>query len=87
MPQLSEPLPSVVLTYNDVLPNTSGHVYFELPSWDRPINYFVGRNGTAKPRTAKAIASRVSGSRYLSTDRLTGFMSCNWFRRFRVLRG
>ena len=40
MPQLSEPLPSVVLTYNDVLPNTSGHVYFELPSWDRPINYF-----------------------------------------------
>lgn len=50
-------------------------VHLSLPLDGIPVQYFVGRNGTAKSRTAKSIASALAeGGRLLSTDRLIGIM-------------
>ncbi|WP_402466026.1 ATP-dependent nuclease [Isoptericola aurantiacus] len=38
------------------------------------MQFFVGRNGSGKSRTARVVADRTGG-RYLSTDRLTGIMA------------
>ena len=38
------------------------------------VMYFVGRNGSGKSKTARAIATQLKG-RYLSTDRLMGIMA------------
>lgn len=38
------------------------------------VSYFVGRNGSGKSKTARAIASALGG-KYLSTDRLMGIMA------------
>lgn len=49
--------------------------YLTLDEWASPVTYFVGRNGTGKSRTARALA-RNTGGRLLPTDRLfaiTGF--------------
>lgn len=44
--------------------------------WDKPVSYFVGRNGSGKSRTAKALAL-ATNALYLSTDRLLGIMNVN----------
>lgn len=50
--------------------------YLTLNSWDFPVQYFVGRNGSGKSRTARAVFRAVDG-RFLSTDRLVGLMNFN----------
>ena len=53
-----------------------GKQQISITEWLHPINYFVGRNGSGKSRTATLIASRLGG-RMLSTDRLAGIMTFN----------
>lgn len=48
--------------------------YLRIDRWSHPVTYLVGRNGSGKSRTAKAIA-RALGGHYLSTDRLVGLMN------------
>ncbi|MGE2767139.1 AAA family ATPase [Rhodococcus sp. 1.20] len=68
-------LPTVSLTTADVYPSdTSGDRYLHIDSWTHPVTYFVGRNGSGKSRTARAVAQRCGG-RLLSTDRLVGIMA------------
>jgi len=50
--------------------------YLSLPSADPGVTYFVGRNGSGKSRTARAIATKVD-AHFLSTDRLTAIMNFN----------
>lgn len=74
---MSTELPVATVMRNDVF--SSGHTgsrpeYLVIESWDLPVQYFVGRNGSGKSRTAKALCQRVGG-RLLSTDRLAGIMS------------
>jgi predicted ATPase len=65
-------LPEVTLTENDVFPGSdSAGIFFSKKTWDQPVSYFVGRNGSGKSRTARLVAERTGG-RILSTDRLAG---------------
>jgi hypothetical protein len=48
--------------------------FLTIDEWTQPVTYFVGRNGSGKSRTGRALASNVVGSLYLSTDRLLGWM-------------
>jgi len=50
-------------------------VYLSLEGVTQPITYLVGRNGSGKSRTARAIAKASPNSLYLSTDRLLGVMN------------
>lgn len=67
-------LPELTLTFQDVFRDGGYEPFFATTGWTHPVSYFVGRNGSGKSRTAKAIADRLSGS-YLSTDRLAGLMN------------
>lgn len=68
---------AVTATYSNVfgdrLPN-GDEVFIEMVDWSRNVHYFVGRNGSGKSRTARAIAE-VAGGRILTTDRLIGLMN------------
>src|ERR1035437_9379727 len=75
MPDPQPILEPVVVKKSDVWAGAPDEVLLEFSSWDQPVNYLVGRNGTSKSRTARAIANKVAGSRYLSTDRLVGLMN------------
>ncbi|MCJ1683270.1 ATP-dependent endonuclease [Rathayibacter sp. VKM Ac-2928] len=66
------PLGQVSFTFGDVFPaGGSSQTFYESGTWEHPITYFVGRNGSGKSRTAKLVAESFSG-RILSTDRLAG---------------
>jgi hypothetical protein len=62
---------------------TRGHIFGEvdrpeetfihLKDWDKPVTFFVGRNGSGKTRAATTIAASV-GAKRLATDRLIGLM-------------
>jgi hypothetical protein len=75
MPDPQPILEPVVVKKSDVWAGAPDEVLLEFSSWDQPVNYLVGRNGTSKSRTARAIANKVAGSRHLSTDRLVGLMN------------
>lgn len=67
-------LPTVELMENAVFPRSGDHKpYIKIDSWESPITYFVGRNGSGKSRTARRVADNARGH-FLSTDRLTGIM-------------
>ncbi|MCE7482741.1 ATP-binding protein [Microbacterium profundi] len=51
---------------------TEDHI--QLAGWSHPVQYFVGRNGSGKSKTANAIAT-AAGGRILATDRLIGLMN------------
>lgn len=74
MTQAFDPVPHVTVAWSDIVSGSGSDTYIEVSNWDRPVQYFVGRNGTGKSRAARAIAGRVPLSRYLSTDRLAGIM-------------
>ena len=69
--------PETVLTVAAVFPAAapSEREYVRM-KWSKPVSYFVGRNGSGKSRTAKALAV-ATGALYLSTDRLLGIMNVN----------
>jgi hypothetical protein len=68
------PRPEVALPITGVFPKTApSEQPFLTMQWNKPVSYFVGRNGSGKSRTAKALA-RATGALYLSTDRLLGIM-------------
>lgn len=75
---------------NEVFPDSkSTEPFLTLDTWDAPITYFVGRNGSAKSRTARIVASKLGG-RSLSTDRLTGimgFQSHGWGHLLKEFQG
>lgn len=48
--------------------------FIRISDWTHPIQYFVGRNGSGKSKTAKAIAA-ATNSRLLAADRLVGLMN------------
>ncbi len=50
-----------------------------MEAWSFPVTFFVGRNGSGKSRTARAIAERLKGE-LLSTDRLVGLMAFDNYR-------
>lgn len=68
-------LPKVSLLWENVYPGTDrvGELFFE-PDWVHEVQFLVGRNGSGKTRTAKAMARAVTGRavHYLSADRLSG---------------
>lgn len=53
-----------------------GGEYVDYEAVPGTVAYFVGRNGSGKSKTARAIAANLGG-RYLSTDRLMGIMAVN----------
>ncbi|MDH2442556.1 AAA family ATPase [Amnibacterium sp. CER49] len=55
-------------------PGDSNEPVLTIDDWSPPVQFFIGRNGSGKSRTARAIRSQLNG-RLLSTDRLTGLMS------------
>lgn len=67
--------PETVLAITSVFPNSapSEREYLRM-DWSKPVSYFVGRNGSGKSRTAKALAL-ATDALYLSTDRLLGIMN------------
>lgn len=67
-------LPEVTIAPNQVFPGGPDEALFESAGWPHPVTYFVGRNGSGKSRTARAVSQRAGG-RYLSTDRLAGLMT------------
>lgn len=68
-------LPPVVINEQDLFPASSSNAQvLEKTAWDDPVTFFVGRNGTGKSRTAKAVAKKLDG-RILITDRLYAFTS------------
>ncbi|MFJ3498877.1 ATP-dependent nuclease [Streptomyces sp. NPDC086091] len=75
---------SMALTVGQVFPNTpnSDTKWIEL-DWKFPIQFFVGRNGSGKSRTAKALVANSESAgistRLLSTDRLSGWMNFTTF--------
>lgn len=75
--QGSEALPTVSLPWDSVYPGSAraGELFFE-PDWIPEVQFLVGRNGSGKTRTAKAIALSVRNTgravHYLSADRLSG---------------
>jgi hypothetical protein len=72
----TSPLPAVSIPTSEIFPQGADatEVFFTTADWPDPVSYFVGLNGSGKSRTAKAIATRLSG-RLLATDRLAGLMS------------
>ncbi|AEI13356.1 AAA family ATPase [Cellulomonas gilvus] len=70
------PPPPVALTEDQVFSGGAASGYLQIAKWKTPVTYFVGRNGSGKSRTARAVAD-TTGGRLLSTDRLTGLMSFN----------
>jgi hypothetical protein len=58
-----------------VFGGVSTELAFESRGWESPVTYFVGRNGSGKSRTARAIVGQVSRAHILSTDRLSGLMT------------
>lgn len=48
--------------------------YLAITDWTRPVQYFVGRNGSGKSKAARAVAVATDG-RLLTTDRLVGLMN------------
>ncbi len=74
-PGVPQEISEVTLFWNEVFPKTdSGMEYMTVRDWDRPVQYFVGRNGSGKSRAAAAIGQKT-GAHILSTDRLVGLMS------------
>ena len=69
------PLESPRLTTKDVFSSGEESEYLTGLKWDTPIQFFVGRNGTGKSKTGRAL-TRYFGvrSRLVSTDRLVGLM-------------
>lgn len=66
----------ITLSNSDVFGIDAGdEPYLKITAWDREVSYFVGRNGSGKSRAAKALATRISDTRFLSTDRLIGLMN------------
>jgi hypothetical protein len=79
----------VEINYEQVFGSPDRRPYLNITDWQSPILYFVGRNGSGKSRSARAIATQLS-SKYLSTDRLVGLMafdSYQWGSRQRDFRG
>lgn len=72
---MTDSLPPVELSMNDVFGQGGSELFFNLASWDHPVSYFVGRNGSGKSRVGKVLASRIPNTRFLSTDRLVGLMN------------
>jgi hypothetical protein len=75
------PLQTVKLSRQNIYPQIpSSEIWMEI-EWKYPIQFFVGRNGSRKTRTATALAqeARSQGipTRFLSTDRLAGLMFFN----------
>lgn len=73
----------IVLTWQDVFPgHTCGaEPFLDIADWRQPVGFFVGRNGSGKTRATRQLATRVSSSHRLSTDRLMGIMqvnNCQW---------
>tara|TARA_R100000365_G_C2747768_1_gene78027 strand:- start:5519 stop:7366 length:1848 start_codon:yes stop_codon:yes gene_type:complete len=78
VPVISTGWPRTVgVTFSDVfgdsVPN-GDEVFIEMADWSRNVHYFVGRNGSGKSRTARAVAAAADG-RILTTDRLIGLMN------------
>jgi predicted ATPase len=68
-------LPAISITEKDLFPKSlSDKVVFAKSDWNDPVTFFVGRNGSRKSRTARAIAKKLDG-RILITDRLLGLMA------------
>ena len=71
-------LPPIKLRRSEVFASGSPEVdidFINIDAWASPVTYFVGRNGSGKSRTARAIAGKAPSSSYLSTDRLLGLMN------------
>ncbi len=71
-------VPPVVLSTHDVFGQDSSEseAYFAPVDWTSPVTFFVGRNGSGKSKTARAICDMIGDDvRLLSTDRLIGLMN------------
>lgn len=72
-----EALEPISLRWQDVFPAAEGpdhaEVYLSLPPSWKGVQFFVGRNGSGKSKTAREVAVKCGG-RFVSTDRLTGIM-------------
>lgn len=74
----ARPRPIFSVPWTSVFPGSANDgPFFEMDGFDGPITYFVGRNGSGKSRTARAIANQLPNARMLSTDRLVGLMDFN----------
>lgn len=72
----------ITLTGEDIHPGSGNRdPFLVISEWGGGVSYFVGRNGSGKSRTGRALASKVPGALLLSADRLTGIMG---FRVHRV---
>jgi len=76
-----EILPAVTVSNKEIFgPNIANETPFvQIPDWNSPVIYFVGRNGSGKTRAAKRIATKLNQGtpatvKMLSTDRLTGLV-------------
>jgi predicted ATPase len=69
-------MPTVTLVAKDVFPRSDhgDDEFLTIDNWDAPVQYFVGRNGSGKSRTARAVQQKITG-RFLATDRLVGLMN------------
>lgn len=70
---------AIELTRHDVFAvdgDGEAEPFLRMHDWTFPVQYFVGRNGSGKSRTARALANKANG-RLLSTDRLVGIMGFN----------
>ena len=62
----------MVVRERDVFPQSgSDRTIWEKNSWDDPITFFVGRNGSGKSRVAKFVAKKLK-ARLLIAERLAG---------------
>lgn len=55
-------------------PGDTDEPFITIDDWSPAVQYFIGRNGSGKSRTAKAIRDQAQG-RLLATDRLVGVMA------------
>jgi hypothetical protein len=73
---MANPLAPASISFRQVFPEApqGDDEYMLFEPEVGPVSYFVGRNGSGKSRTGRAIASAYDGQ-YLSTDRLLGLMN------------
>ena len=56
----SLPQNPVVLTWQTIFGQGTGEIYLELDDWTSPVQFFVGRNGSGKSRTALEVVRAIS---------------------------
>lgn len=73
----TSPLLPITVSRSLVFPLRAGEVdepLLTIDDWAPPVQYFIGRNGSGKSKTAQVIRDQAQG-RLLATDRLVGVMA------------